>query len=53
MSEQWVVLSYHEHEPVQVYGTFASQQAALDWAQSQAAHTTWSVHSILNIQEAA
>jgi hypothetical protein len=47
----WVVLSYHDHEPVEVYGTFTSEQAALTWAQSQAVHTTWAVHSILNVKD--
>lgn len=47
----FVVLSFHEHEPVQVYGTFPTSEAAYEWAGRQARHTTYSVHQILNIEE--
>lgn len=49
--EKFVVLSYFEYTPVQVYGLFDSEQEAHEWAQSQAAYTTYGVNAVLDINQ--
>lgn len=51
--EVFVLLSYHEHEPVHVYGPFTSSDEAHEWASRQAIHTTYEVHGVRNVKEQA
>ena len=50
LKTRFVVLSYHEHEPVQVYGTFPTAEEAREWATRQSADA-YDVHEILDINE--
>lgn len=51
MMEQWVLISYHDREPCQVYGLFESEREALEWADRQARHTVWEAKQILDVDE--
>ena len=35
LAEQWVILSYFPYSPVEVYGTFSTEQEARDYAEQQ------------------
>jgi len=47
----YVVISFHEHEPMQVYGVFHSSEDAYKWAGEHAMFTTYTVNAILDITE--
>ena len=56
MAEQWVILSYFPYSPVEVYGTFSTEQEARDYAEQQGfAAAEWmmayDVRMILNVEE--
>jgi len=50
-SETFVVVSFHEHEPMQIYGPFTSSKAAYDWADRNSTLTHFNVNAILDITE--
>mgnify|MGYP006268296243 CR=1 FL=1 len=35
MSERWVVVSYFEHSPSEIYGTFVSEESARAYAERE------------------
>lgn len=43
---KFVVLCFYEHEPCDVYGVFDTEEAALEWAQSQPNGVAWAVHQV-------
>lgn len=55
MVEQWVILSYFPYSPVEVYGTFSTEQEARDYAERQgfaaAEGMAYDVRRILNVEE--
>jgi len=55
MNEQWVILNYFPHEPVHVYGTFASETEAREYAERQGMSiggNAYDIHLIKNAEEA-
>ena len=54
MVEQWVILSYFPYSPVEVYGTFSTEQEARDYAERQGfadENMAYDVRMILNVKE--
>jgi hypothetical protein len=55
MAEQWVILSYFPYSPVEVYGTFSTEQEARDYAEQQGfaagEDMAYDVRMILNTEE--
>lgn len=49
--ESWVVITYHNDEPSEVYGAFLSRGDAIEWAQRQAKGVMWGIKMILNPNE--
>lgn len=49
--ETFVVVSFHEHEPMQLHGPFTSSKAAYDWADRNSTLTHFSVNAILEATE--
>ena len=50
MKEKFVVVAFYEHEPVQIYGTFDSPEAAREWAEAHGADA-YNINAILDIEE--
>ena len=56
MNEQWIVTMFFDYEPCEVYGTFASEEEALAWAdrayESKCAEAgAWVVNRIRGTEE--
>ena len=52
-AERWVIIDYFPHEPSHVYGTFATEKAAMDYAARQGFGISgaYEVKNILEINE--
>jgi hypothetical protein len=50
-AEKFVVVSFHEHEPMKLYGPFDTSREAYDWADRNSTLTHFSVNAILEAKE--